>query len=125
MSHGNVEIVDVQGDVVPPDVAVARHFGPLVGCRVVEHLEHRLVPAPEEAVLRDGRPRVHVEVLRHPVAVVAERSERIEVVAAEHVDEEGRGLVEVGNGEPHVVETAQPGQAHDQSPYPASGSRMI
>jgi hypothetical protein len=115
VGDGGVQVVDVERDVMSPDVAVAGNRPALVGRGVVEDLEDRLVAEAEEPVLRHRRPRVHVEVLRHPVAVVVtERAERVEVLAAEDVDEEALGLVEVRHGEAHVVEAAQSRQCqHD------------
>src|SRR4029077_11657840 len=48
VAAGCVEIVDVQGDVMPAVVAVARQHLALVRCRVLEYLEDRLAAAAEE-----------------------------------------------------------------------------
>ena len=73
----------------------------------------RLVAEAEPAVLDHRRPRMDVQVGRHPVAVViAERPEGVEVLATDHLDQPAVGLVEVGHGEADVVEPAQSGQSH-------------
>ena len=106
-----VEVVDVERDVVATDVAVARLVGVLVRRGVLEHLEDRLPAAAEEVQLLHHRAGVHVEVLVHPVAVVvAERPERVHVLAAQHVDQEGPRLLEVGDGEADVVDAGQAGE---------------
>jgi hypothetical protein len=86
--HRDVEIVDIQGDVVSADVAVYRDRCALAGGGVVEHLEHRLLTAAEETVLPHRRAGVHAQMLAHPVAVIVKGAQRVEVLAAEHVDEE-------------------------------------
>ena len=70
-----------------------------------------LAAAAEEVQLLHHRARVDVEVLAHPVGVVVpERAEAVHVLAAEDVDEEGTGLLEVGHGEADVVDPGQTGQ---------------
>ena len=81
----------------------------------MEDLEQGLVAAAEPAVLDHHGVGVDVEVGGHPVVAlvrVGERAEGVEVLAAEDVDQEAVGLVEVGHGEADVVEASQPGQAH-------------
>jgi hypothetical protein len=49
-----------------------------------------------------------VEVFQHPVIILAgEWSERVQVLAAQDVDQEPGGLIEIGHGEPDVIESPQ------------------
>ena len=77
---------------------------------VLEDLEDRLAAETEEVqpahhgVVRDA------EVLAHPVVVVGERAERVHVLAAQHVDEERRRLVQVGTVTPMWSTPVTPGR---------------
>ena len=116
---GRVEVVDVEGQVVAADVAVAGLVALAVGRLPLEDLEVRAVLAAVEAQLAHDRARVHVEVLGHPVVVALERAERVHVLAPDHVDEEAVRLVEVGNGEADVLRSAQPRKCHGAAPFVA------
>ncbi len=103
-----VQVVDVQRDVMPADVAVARRDARLLGCRVLEHLEDRLSAAAVEMQPLHDRAGVDAEMVGHPIGVVVPvRAERVEVLASDHVDEEPVGLAEVGDGDADVVDAAQ------------------
>jgi hypothetical protein len=74
------------------------------------YLEDGLSSAPEEGVSLHAGRRVQVEVLDHPVAVALEAPERVHVLVADHIDQEGFRLGQVGHGEPEVIDARQPGQ---------------
>lgn len=109
--HGGVEVGDVEGEMVAADVAVARRSRLLSGGLVLEDLEVRTACAPEEAQLAHHGTRVDAEVVAHPGAVGTERAERVDVLAADHLDEEPGRLFEVGNGEADVLDAYQPGKS--------------
>ena len=106
--HGSVQVLDVQRDVVAADIAVAGWLEPPFRGGVVEDLEDRLAAAAEEPVLRDCGARVHVQVFAHPVVIgVRERPERVQVLAAQDVDQEAARLVQIGHGEAQMIDAAQ------------------
>ena len=88
------------------DVTVLRDDSALVGAGVSEDLEDRLLPAAEKAVFWNGCAGVHTQVLAHPVAVVLERAQRVEVLAAEHVHQEPCRLLEIGHSQSNVIDLA-------------------
>ncbi len=110
VTNCQIEVLDVQGDVMAPVIAVAWKVHPLVGGLVLEDLEDGRPTTSEEPDLLGDRTGMHVEVGAHPVAIVGERAERVEVLAPENIDEERGRLFDVRHGEPDVVETRKPGQ---------------
>src|SRR5690606_20094195 len=96
---GGVEVVDVEGEVMAPEIAVSRLGRLAVGRLELEHLEVRPRTATVEVELAHDRARMHPEVFEHPVAFgVLEWAEGVDPVAPDGVYEEVVGLVEVRNG---------------------------
>ncbi len=103
---GGVHIIDVEGEMVTSDVAVLGRLHPLSGCFILKDLEVRTVFAAEEAQLAHDGARVDVQMCRHPVAVGQELTDLENIVAADHVDKESGGLLEVGHGKADMLGSA-------------------
>ena len=97
--------------MVAAEVAVARLRALVRPGLVLEDLEVEAEAAAVEPDLPHDRARVDVEVVEHPVVVVAHLGQRVDVVAAQHVGEEGVGLLHIGDGDADVVAAAQSGDA--------------
>src|SRR5690554_6257504 len=112
---GQIEVLDVEREVVATDVAVAGLRRLAFGGLPLEDLEVGAGLAAVEAQLAHDSARVHVQVLGHPVVVLDEGAERVDVLATEHVDEERVRFVEVGDGEADVLGADQAGERHGSS----------
>src|ERR1039458_3385639 len=111
VADGLIHVVDVEGDVVAAQVAVARLRALVRQGLVLEDLEVEAEAAAVEADLPHGRAGVDVEVLEHPVVVAAHLGQRVDVVAAQHAGEEGMGLLHIGDGDADVDAASQSGNA--------------
>ena len=108
---GSFEILDLERDVVSAEVAVARRaFMPSLGPVVLEQLKHQIRPDTEHG---NREPRVgNIDVRLGPVAAVGharqlrrvERPEPVQLVPAEYVAVEFHCGVEVGDGEPYMID---------------------
>ena len=103
MRDRRIHVVDVQGDMVAADVAVAGHVSLAVSSAIGEDLEVRAVAESVEPDLGDLRPRVHIKLPLHPVVVAVLAGQRVDVVCAEHPDEEVMCGIHVGNSDADVV----------------------
>ena len=92
-------------------VAVARLRALVRPGLVLEDLEVEAEAAAVEPDLPHDRARVDVEVIEHPVVVVPHLGQRVDVVQAQHVHEEGVRLLHIGDGDADVVAAAQSGNA--------------
>ena len=93
---GGVDVVNVERQMVPTDVAVPRQRAPLIGRLIFEELHVVVSTQPDHG---DGALRtwIDVEPQTHSVApLIDERSVDEDQLGAEMVDEERNGLVEVG-----------------------------
>src|SRR4051794_13445139 len=99
-----------------PDIAAQRRRRRLVGHRVLEDLEVQTGPEPEEAQFSHDRVGRDAEVDRHPFVVRGERSEIVELLSPEDVDEEPRRRLEVRDSDPDVVATPQARKHHRATP---------
>lgn len=114
---GGLQVIDVEGEVMPADVAVARLRCLAVGAVVLEQLDVAAAAEPIEADLADHGARMDTELDRHPIVVVRPLgAERVDVHGAQDVDQEPLGLVEVGNREPDVVDPADSRNPHAAPP---------
>jgi hypothetical protein len=109
--QGSVDIVDIEGEMMPADVAVAGLAPVLIGRSVFEYLEVRAVPAAQEfQPLHDGA-RMHVERRLHPISIRRERAELVERFASDDVHEEIHRLVQVRNRKADMFRAPQARQA--------------
>ncbi|MCY1411222.1 hypothetical protein D9M71_266040 [compost metagenome] len=97
--------------MVAADIAVARQTAILVRRAVFEYFQVGAVAAADHLEVADGGARVHVEVALHPVVLEPELAEGEVRLAAEHLDEEGHRLGQVGYGDADVLQPAHAGQA--------------
>src|SRR5215211_6368540 len=102
--HCCVQVVDVERQVLYPHVAGSGELLALVGRIELEELDIGAVGAAQEANRPDAAARGHAE----PMAwgVIPGRFALVEQTAAEHTDEEGGGLLDVGHGDADVVHAA-------------------
>ncbi len=109
MGDGLVDVVNVEREMVPSDVAVTGYVG-LAVCRVIgEHLQVAAVAQALEPDLLDRRSRVDAQLDVHPVVVGSFPGKRVHAGGTEHADEEFLGLAEIANGDAQVVDPSQPG----------------
>ncbi|GEB38752.1 hypothetical protein GLI01_27870 [Gluconacetobacter liquefaciens] len=91
------------------DITVERQRLPLAGGCIFEDFEIRPVLAAKEAEFaHDGAGR-NVEMDRQPVIVRLERAQRIDMLAADDIDEKAGSFFDVGHGEADMLHTAQSG----------------
>jgi hypothetical protein len=109
---GDVDVVDVESEVVSADVAVAGSDGVLVRGDVLEDLEDGTSSTSKEAQVRDLRRRIDVEVLVHPCAPVDDRSQRVQVLTPQDLDQEASRLLDVRHCQPHMIEAGETWEAH-------------
>ena len=101
---GRVDVGDVERDVVPRPVRVARVRPALIRCLVLEELDVRAVAEAKHRDLVDHRARVDAEQIVHQrPRRIGDRAERQRRRRSHHVLEPGNGLADVGNGQPDVV----------------------
>ena len=105
---GGIQIIDIEGNVMPSHVAVARLVEILMGGLKLEYLEIWTKGAPIEAKFLECAPRVDVQVFCEPVIVPNPRSERVNEFATDDIDKEGVSLRNGGDGESDVFRTAEP-----------------
>src|SRR5690606_543377 len=104
---GAIQIIDVERDVVAPEVAVAGVRGLSVCGLVEEYLEVRSMTQPVEPDLADHRPLVHAQMNPHPVVLRLLGAECVDLLAAEYVHEEVMGLSKVRDVEAQMIRTSQ------------------
>ena len=99
-----VQVLDLECQVLYPDVARSRELLALLGRVELEELDVRSVGAAQEADGLDAAARRHPE----PIArsVIPRRFTLVEQLAAEHIDEERGCLLDVGHGDTDVVYAA-------------------
>ncbi len=106
MLESRIEVVNIEGDMVPTNVTVARIGALTVGRLVLKHLKVRAKPTPIEAEFTHDRARVHSEVGLHPLILVFEGSERVDPFATDSVHEEAFGLINIGHSYANVLDSS-------------------
>src|SRR5918994_551545 len=102
--HRGVQVVDVDCQMLDPDIARPRELLALVGRVEFEELDVRSVGTAKKANALDTAARWHAEPI--PRSVIPWRFTLIEQLAAQHIYEEGGGLLYVGHGDADVVYAA-------------------
>ena len=99
--------------MVAAEVAVARLRALAGRGLVLEDLEVEAEAAAVEPDLPHDRARVDVEVVEHPVVVVAHLGQRVDVRRSRaHPTKKRVGLLQIGHGDADVVAAAQSGDAY-------------
>src|SRR5215207_2041098 len=102
---GGVQVVDVDCQVLYPEVAGSREVLALVGRVELEQLDVRAVGTAQEADDLDAAAGGHTQPI--PRRVIPRRFTLVEQLAAEYVDEKGGCLLYIRHGDADVVYTAQ------------------
>lgn len=110
MFESRIEVVNIEGDMVPTNVTVARKRALTVDRFVLKHLKVRTKPTPIEAEFAHDRARVHSKVGHHPLIIAFEGSERVDPFATDNVHEEALGLINIRHSYADVLDSSEPGQ---------------
>lgn len=110
--QGCIEVIHIEGQVVPAKITVARQRLDLAIDFVLEDFKVAAVFASQQPQVPDFSSCIHVQVSQHPVAVgILDTAEGINQLATDHVHEKSRGRLDIRHGEAYVIGTPEPGDA--------------